>query len=69
MTTAQTASSDCYAIRKVNDLSEALAAEFDKPETQEILKDARENYLAESIALNQAANERLSQRQQQQLTH
>jgi hypothetical protein len=70
MTTTQTAApNDCYAVRKVGELEAAMVAEFDKPETQETLKDARENYLAESIALNQAQAERNTQRQQQTVTH
>jgi hypothetical protein len=63
------ASDTCYAVRKVGELEAALVAEFDKPETQETLRDARENYLAESIALNQAASERLAQHQQQSIKH
>jgi hypothetical protein len=70
MTTTQSAASnDCYAVRKVGELEAAMVAEFDLPDTQATLQDARDNYLAESIALNQAANERLAQRQQQHLTH
>jgi hypothetical protein len=71
MTTAtQTAASDdCYAVRKVGELEAAMVAEFDLPDTQATLKDARDNYLAESIALNQAQAERNTQRQQQTVTH
>ena len=69
-TTNQTAASnDCYAVRKVGELEAAMVAEFDLPETQATLEDARDNYLAESIALNQAQAERNTQHQQQTIAH
>lgn len=58
-----------YAIRKVTELRGIASGMFDLPATQETLKEAREIYLAESIALNQAPLIEAEAQKQRQISH